>query len=79
MDLGRGKLVLVMKEFVDDVRELGPMTVDLGEKLSGVEAPSEEEAVVVAGKMAAGLPAAKPKPKPKASVAKKRTAKSKKK
>ncbi len=79
-----GKLVLVMNEFVDDVRDLGPMTVDLGERLSGVEAPSEENAVVVAGRMAAGKPAgaakAAPKQKPAASATgRKNAAKSKKK
>ncbi len=47
------KLVRVMNEFVDEIRELGPMTVDLGEKLSGVEAPAGDEAVVVAGDIAA--------------------------
>ena len=72
------KLVRVMNEFVDEIRELGPMDVDLGEKLTGVEAPAEDEAVVVAGDMATGKPAAAkaagadtsaPRQKPKASAA----------
>ncbi len=42
------KLVSVMNEFVDEIRELGPMTVDLGEKLSGVEAPPEAKDVKIA-------------------------------
>jgi len=63
------KLVRIMNEFVDEIRELGPLTIDLGEKLSGVEAPSKEEAVVVAGEMTGGASAAR-KQKPKASASK---------
>jgi len=77
-----GKLVLVMKEFVDDVRELGPMTVDLGEKLSGVEAPAAADAAAAAEMLAArqklkASAAAKPKPEASASKLKKKATKNK--
>jgi len=60
------KLVRVMNEFVDEIRELGPMTVDLGEKLAGVEPPAE-------------LKPAASAPKAKTTKKKAKTAKAKKK
>jgi F420-non-reducing hydrogenase iron-sulfur subunit len=70
------KLVRVMNEFVDAIRELGPMTIDLGEKLSGVEAPPDVKDIKVAKKPATvakktgAAKKAAPKPKPEASASK---------
>jgi len=64
------KLVRVMNEFVDEIRELGPLTVDLGEKLSGVEAPPEAAAAVAAARQKPAASASKKKTKAKAKAKK---------
>ena len=41
------KLVNVMSEFVETVRDLGPMELDLADRLSGAEAPDEAKDVKI--------------------------------